>query len=91
MATFQKLTIGKYWGLHKKGALCTIPYICVLLIKRDESLPPLRAKSGIVIFGNQEECDWSKPKGFTSVLCSDLLRLLTSLAVKQRRTHHLLM
>ena len=60
--------------------------MCVLTVKKDENLLPLRAKSRIVVLGNWEERDWSKSERFAPVLRADSLRLLVSLAVEQRRT-----
>jgi hypothetical protein len=45
MGTFQRLTIAKYRALREKGAPKAIPTVCVLPIKKDENLMPLRAKS----------------------------------------------
>ncbi len=55
--------------------------MCVLTIKKDEHLMPLRAKSWIVVLGNCESCEWSKSNQFALVLCFDSLRYLVSLAV----------
>ncbi len=44
MGTFQKITLGEYRALHEKGAPKAIPTMCVLTIKKDEQLMPLRAK-----------------------------------------------
>eukprot|EP00970_Alexandrium_tamarense_P009299 scaffold1836_cov204-Alexandrium_tamarense.AAC.45 len=52
MGTFQRLTISEYRALREKGAPKAIPTMCVLTIKKDENLMPLRAKSRIVILGN---------------------------------------
>ena len=59
--------------------------MCVLTIKKDEQLLPLRAKSRIVALGNLEERFWSKSGRFAPVLRQDSLRFLTSLAVEKRR------
>ena len=59
--------------------------MCVLTIKKDEQLLPLRAKSRIVALGNLEERFWSKSDCFAPVLRQDSLRFLTSLAVEKRR------
>jgi hypothetical protein len=57
--------------------------MCVLTIKKDEQLMPLRAKSRIVVLGNRESCEWSKSNQFAPVLCFDSLRYLVSLAVQR--------
>ena len=59
--------------------------MCVLTIKKDENLLPLRAKSRIVVLGNHEDRLWSKNDRFAPVLRQDSLRSLTSLAVQKRR------
>ena len=59
--------------------------MCVLTIKKDENLLPLRAKSRIVVLGNHEDRVWSKTERFAPVLRGDSLRFLVSLAVEKRR------
>jgi hypothetical protein len=56
--------------------------MCVLTIKKDKHLMPLRAKSQIVVLGNRECREWSKSNRFAPVLCFDSLRYLVSLAVQ---------
>ena len=60
--------------------------MCVLTIKKDKNLLPLRAKSQIVVLGNHEDPVWTKSKKFAPVLRSDSLCFLTSLAVNHHRT-----
>ena len=64
MGTFERLTLGQYRALVEKGAPCAIPSMCVLTVKRDESMLPIRAKSRIVVLGNHEERNWSKSDSF---------------------------
>ena len=52
LGTIQKLTLGKYRVLWEKGVPRAISTMCVLTIKRDENLLPLRAKPHIVVLGN---------------------------------------
>ena len=59
--------------------------MCVLTIKRDEHLAPDRAKSRIVVFGNLKNRIWSKSEKYAPVLQYSSLRLLTSMAVENRR------
>jgi hypothetical protein len=66
--TFKKITLGEYRALREKGAPRAIPTMCVLTIKKDEQLLPLRAKSRIVVLGNQEERIWSKSDCYAPVL-----------------------
>ncbi len=58
--TYTKITLGEYHALREKGAPRAIPTMCVLTIKKDEHLRPLRAKSRIVVLGNHEDRPWSK-------------------------------
>ena len=83
--TYTKLTLGEYRALHEKGAPRAIPTMCVLTIKKDENLRPLRAKSRIVVLGNHEDRIWKKSDKFAPVLRQDSLRFLTSMAVASRR------
>ncbi len=43
--TYRKITLGEYRTLREKGAPKAIPTMCILTIKKDEHLLPLRAKS----------------------------------------------
>ncbi len=81
MGTFKRLNLGEYWALWEKDAPEAIPTMCVLTIKKDEQLMPLRTKSRIVVLGNRETRDWSKSDWFAPVLRFDSLRFLVSLAV----------
>jgi hypothetical protein len=84
LGTFKLLTLGEYQALWDKGAPKAILTMCVLTIKKDEQLLPLRAKSWIVVLGNRESRDWSKSDRFAPVLCFDSLHFLVSLAVQHR-------
>jgi hypothetical protein len=59
--------------------------MCILTIKKDENLLPLRAKCRIVVLGNHKDPVRSKSDWYAPVLCGDSLRFLVSLAVKKRR------
>ena len=85
MGTFERLTLQQYRALVEKGAPKAIPSMCVLMVKKDENLLPLQAKSRIVVLGNLEDHFWSKFQRFAPVLRQDSLRFLTSLAVEKRR------
>jgi hypothetical protein len=54
--TYHTITLGKYCALCKKGAPKAIPTMCVLTVKHDENLNPLREKSWIVVLGNHDDC-----------------------------------
>ena len=85
MGTFRKITLGEYRALREKGTPKAIPTMCVLTIKKDEQLMPLRAKSCIVVLGNHESRDWSKSNRFAPVLWFDSLRFLVSLSTQHCR------
>ncbi len=82
MGTFRKITLGEYRALREKGAPKAIPTMCVLTIKKDEQLMPLRAKSCIVVLGNHESRDWFKSDRFAPVLWFDSLCFLVSLSTQ---------
>ena len=85
MNTYQKRTLGEYRALREKGAPRAIPTMCVLTVKKDESLMPVRAKSRIVVLGNQEDRDWSKSDRYAPVLRTSSLCFLVSMAVEAKR------
>jgi hypothetical protein len=80
--TYVKMTLAEYCALQEKGAPCTIPMICVLTIKKDEMMNPLRAKSCIVVLGNHEDRVWTKPKRYAPILHLDSMHLMVSLATE---------
>ena len=41
MGTYQKITLGEYRALRKKGAPRAIPTMCVLTVKKDANLLPV--------------------------------------------------
>ncbi len=83
LGTFKKIALGESWAFRKKGGPKAIPNMCVLTIKKDENLLPLRAKSRILVLGNHEDRVWSKSNRFAPVLCQDTLCFLVSLAVEK--------
>ncbi len=84
MGTFWKISLGEYRALCEKGAPKAIPTMCVLTIKMDEQLMPLRAKSRIVVLGNHKHRDWSKSGHFVPVLRFDSLCFLVSMSTQPR-------
>jgi hypothetical protein len=84
--TYVTIGLPEYRALRAKGVPKAIPTMCVLSIKKDENLNPLRAKSRIVVLGNHEERVWTKPEKYAPVLRPDSMRLLVSLAVERHRT-----
>ena len=86
MGTYQKITLGEHRALCEKGAPRAIPTMCVLTVKKDENLLPVRAKTRIVVLGNHEDRVWTKPEKFAPVLRSDSLQFLVSMAVENCHT-----
>jgi hypothetical protein len=82
--TYDKITLAKYRTLRAKGTPHATRTMCVLSIKKDNMLNPLRAKSCIVVFGNHEDRVWTKSEKYAPVLCPDTLRLMVSMAFE----HH---
>ena len=58
--TYEVITLEQYRELRRQGAPQAIPSMCVLVIKLDENGQPDRAKSRIVVLGNQEDRLWEK-------------------------------
>ncbi len=79
--TYRKITHGEYRALHKKGAPCAIPTMCVLTSKHDENYHLFVLKSP---FGNHKNRVWSKLDKFAPVLWGDSLGFLVSMAVQKR-------
>ena len=84
--TYVTIGLPEYRALRAKGVPKAIPTMCVLSIKKDVMLNPLRAKSRIVVLGNHEDRVWTKPEKYAPVLRPNSMRLIVSLAVKRRRT-----
>ena len=83
MDTMEILTTSQYSNL--KNAPKAIPTMCLLTVKTDKNNRPVQAKSRIVVLGNLEEREWTRPECYASILCQDSLCLLVSLAVQQER------
>ena len=68
LGTYEKITLGEYRALREKGAPRALPTMCVLTIKTDEKMNPVKAKSRIVVLGNHEERAWTKSDKYAPVL-----------------------
>jgi hypothetical protein len=84
LGTFKKITLGEYQAFCEKRCAKTNP-MCILTIKKDENLLPLRAKSRIVVLGNHKDSVWSKRDCFAPVLCQDTFCFLVSLPIEKHR------
>jgi hypothetical protein len=60
--------------------------MCVFTVKKDSSGRPLRAKSRIVVLSNKDPTEWTKADCFAPVVSLPVVRMLTALAVQQKRT-----
>jgi hypothetical protein len=80
-----KINLGKYWALCEIGAPKAIPTMCILTIKKDENLLPLRTKSRIIVLGNHEaEFEvkaFALPPLFAKTVFISLLALLSKSTV----------
>jgi transposase InsO family protein len=83
--TFEVIDLAQYRKLRSEGAPRAIPSMCVLVIKLDEHGQPDRAKSRIVVLGNQEGRSWGKHERAAPVLKYSSLRLMASAAVEHHR------
>jgi hypothetical protein len=61
-----------------------MPMMCVPTIKTDEFHNPVRAKSRIVVLGNLESRIWTTAECYAPALRQDSLRLLMSIAIKNK-------
>jgi hypothetical protein len=53
--TYGKIRLAEYCAFRKKGAPRAILKMCVLTIKKDEMMNPLREKSCMVVLGNYKD------------------------------------
>jgi hypothetical protein len=83
--TYEVITLEQYRRLRSEGAPKAIPSMCVLVIKLDENGQPDRAKSRIVVLGNQEGRSWGKHERAAPVLKYSSLRLIVSAAIERQR------
>lgn len=59
--------------------------MCTFTIKQTSGIP-MRAQSWIVVLRNHNHCQWSKADCFSPVVLMPMIRLLTSLAVRNKNT-----
>ncbi len=70
--TFKYLTLSDYHALQEKGTPKAIPKMCVLTIKKDEQLMPLRAKLRIVFLVLEERYQQAPPRDLMSLIITPL-------------------
>ena len=80
------ITHKEYLDLRQRHGHRALPTMAVSTIKYDEHGQPKRAKYRIVALGNLENYNWEKSDTYAPVLSLMELRLLTALAVRNRRT-----
>ncbi len=82
-AVYDVISHDEYESYRKKG-VTAIPTMCILTIKNKDGHPD-RAKSRIVVLGNQDKTYYSKSDKYAPVLSQNQLRVLVALAVSKRR------
>ncbi len=83
--TFDLMSEDKYFRLCKQHGIKAIPSMCIFTVKRTNGVP-VRAKSRIVVLGNLDPRPWTKSECFSPVVSLPMIRLLTALAVHNKRT-----
>ena len=84
--TFAKIDERQYKALCEQHGIKAIPSMCVQTIKKDSNGKPVRAKSRIVVLGNKDPVPWSKSDCYAPVVPQHIVRLLASLAVRNKTT-----
>jgi hypothetical protein len=82
-STYIKIGLKDYQALCEQGAPYAIPTMCILTIKKDVMLNPLKAKARIVVLGNHNDCVWTKSVKYSQVLQPDMMHLITSMPVEK--------
>ncbi len=83
--TFDIISEEEYIRLCKVHGIKAMPSMCTFTIKRTNGVPT-RAKSRIVVLGNFDPRPWTKADCFSPVVSIPMVRLLTALAVHNKRT-----
>jgi hypothetical protein len=83
--TFDIISEEEYFKLCKQHGIKAIPSMCTFTIKCINGIPT-RTKSRIVILGNFDPRPWSKSDCFSPVVSIPMVRLLTAIAVHNKRT-----
>ncbi len=81
---FDVITYDQYQTLKPRCGKA-LPTMCVNVIKPDKAGNPKRAKSRIVVLGNQELCSWTKSDCYALVMEQQHLRLLVSDTISNKR------
>ena len=84
MDVFDVITAEEY-ERYKALGYKAIPTMNIFTVKPDELGNPYRAKSRIVVLGNQEERVWSNSDRYAPVLQATSCRLLISMAIERGR------
>jgi hypothetical protein len=86
MDTYDTITPAQFCALHEKGAPRVIPTMCVRTIKPDKMMIPHCTKFCIILLRNLKDRIWLKSDKYASVLHSDTMHLILSMAVERQRT-----
>ena len=81
-AVYDVISQQEYNSYQRQG-VTAIPTMCILTIKNKDSHPD-RAKSRIVVLGNQDKKYYKKTDKYAPVLTQNQLRLLTALVISKQ-------
>jgi len=84
--TFDIISEETYLESRKRTGRSAIPSMGVFTVKNDSDGKPVRAKSRVVVLGNKDPVEWTKAECYAPVVSQPIVRLLTSLAVRNRTT-----
>ena len=82
-AVYDVIDKEEYSKYHRQG-ITAIPTMCILTIKNKDGHPD-RAKSRIVVLGNQDRKYYEKSDKYAPVLSQNQLRLLVAIAISKQR------
>ena len=84
--TFDIISEETYLESRKRTGRSAIPSMGVFTVKNDSDGKPVRAKSRVVVLGNKDPVEWTKAERYAPFVSQPIVRLLTSLAVRNRTT-----
>jgi hypothetical protein len=84
--TFNIISKETYFDSHKRMGRSAIPFMGISTVKNDSDGKPVCAKLRVVALGNKDPVEWTKAECYAPVVSQQIVRLLTSLAVRNRTT-----
>jgi Reverse transcriptase (RNA-dependent DNA polymerase) len=84
--TFDVISEQEYFDIRNQTGRTAIPSMNIFNVKLDSEGKPKRAKSRIVVLGDKDPVEWTKAECYAPVVSQPIVRLLTSLAVRNRTT-----